>query len=504
MFTFSRLSYYYLMGIFKVEKTKSYLQSLRRKHRDFANSIKQKQLWRSHKLFFIFIAITIGVLFITLFSVAWYYDGKAAPGTTVANLPVGGQNKDQIKKTIAGLIQNTRLSFTYEGKSATASSKDLGLNIDIEDIANKAVKTGSFNPIGIFFAGRHFDLTGSYSKEKVTQFVQKSFPELTTDPIDAQINFDARAGQFVVKPGAIGKSIKTKPLFNLVNELLKSPKIIHYRIETNESKPTVNDESANNTANKLNGILGTKINIFNQGRDIWLIDPVDIASFIELKPNKLIGGYEINYNKGKIKEFINSKLLSQISNQPINATAIADGNGEILATIKPGKNGQVPYNIDSVAEQIENSLIGGLSGRVELLTKDSEYKVDKTIAHDGRWIEANLSNYSVNLYAGKNIVWSTNSTSHGKADTPTITGLYKVWHKVYNQCMPNPPAKEPLCDIHYVTYWEGRGYAFHEAWWLNGSNVNQGISHGCINMYKNEAKMVYDWASIGTPVWVHW
>ena len=71
--------------------------------------------------------------------------------------------------------------------------------------------------------------------------------------------------------------------------------------------------------------------------------------------------------------------------------------------------------------------------------------------------------------------------------------------------MPNPPAKEPLCNIHYITFWQSSGYAFHEAWWMNyaNGNVRQGISHGCVNMFIGDAKRVYDWASIGTPVWVH-
>lgn len=72
--------------------------------------------------------------------------------------------------------------------------------------------------------------------------------------------------------------------------------------------------------------------------------------------------------------------------------------------------------------------------------------------------------------------------------------------------MPNPPSTQPLCHIRKVTYFEKSGYAFHEAWWMSAANgnVRQGISHGCINMYYEDAKRVYDWSPIGTPVWVHW
>ena len=120
--------------------------------------------------------------------------------------------------------------------------------------------------------------------------------------------------------------------------------------------------------------------------------------------------------------------------------------------------------------------MSGESGQVDMITKDAPYGTDATVAANGRWIEYNISTYTVTLYEGTNAVWSTNQTSNGKASTPTITGLYSVWNKTYEQCMPNPPSPTPLCNIHYVTYWERSGYAFHEAWWMTyaAGNVRQG------------------------------
>jgi lipoprotein-anchoring transpeptidase ErfK/SrfK len=41
----------------------------------------------------------------------------------------------------------------------------------------------------------------------------------------------------------------------------------------------------------------------------------------------------------------------------------------------------------------------------------------------------------------------------------------------------------------------------HEAYWHKAFGVVK--SHGCVNMRKNDAKFIYDWASIGTPVTIH-
>jgi len=124
-------------------------------------------------------------------------------------------------------------------------------------------------------------------------------------------------------------------------------------------------------------------------------------------------------------------------------------------------------------------------------------------AASGKWIEYNVSNYCLYLHEGDAVVWSTCATSNGKKGKATKTGHFKVYQKSAGPICMHPPGDDPVCGIHYATYWGKGGYAFHEAWWLGSSNMNQRISHGCVNMTKSDAKRVFDFASIGTPVWVH-
>jgi len=118
------------------------------------------------------------------------------------------------------------------------------------------------------------------------------------------------------------------------------------------------------------------------------------------------------------------------------------------------------------------------------------------------WIEYNRSNYCLYLHRGDDVIWKSCRTSNGKPSTPTILGNYRVYSKVYGPICMHPPDGSETCDIHYVTYWGPGGYAFHEAWWM-GSRVNQGISHGCVNMRAADAAVVYDFAYVGMRVWVH-
>lgn len=461
--------------------------------------------FKSHKAFSITLGSVLAIFLVVVGFTMIYYRDKAAPGTTIADTKVGGQNLTQLKETVGNIVSNMKLSLTYNGKSATATAKDFGVNIDVNKVAQEALKTGQRNPFSTLFLAKHFDLTGSYNKETVADFVHTNFPELTTEPKDAQVIYDKNTNQYVVQPGAIGQSVQTDKLYAEVQKLLSSPRIASYEITTNDSKPTVSNEAAQVVATSNNKVLSLPIKIINSGKTLWTLDPWDIADWTTMTLNQQTGTYDVAYDKAKIKNFVSSSVVGQISNKPINQKAITDANGQVLQIVSQGINGQEPENIDTVVNSIYEMLNSDQGGTIELKTKDAPFKTDATVAKDGHWIEANLSTFTVTLHDGTNAVWSTDQTSQGKPGNGTITGLYTVWRKTQEQCMPNPPSTQPLCGIHWVTYWERSGYAFHEAWWLdyNKGNVRSYISHGCINMFTADAKRVYDWSSIGTPVWVH-
>lgn len=446
------------------------------------------------------------VLFIGVISfVSYYYRDKAAPGTTIANINVSGKTQSQIKDELKSLLQNTRLSLTYNGKSATASASDLGLNIDVDKFASKAARTGRstvLNP----FSRHHFDLSGSYNKNKVLSFVTSNFPELSSNPVNATVQFNKTNNTFVAVPGAAGHSIETKGLFAKIESLLKEPKITNYEVRIDNAQPVISDQSAQDTANYMNQVVRNRIKIVNNGKLLAYPDPADIAGWTKFTINSDTGKYDITYDDAKIKGYVTDFIAGRLANKPVNEKAITDASGNVLRTITPGKVGQELTDPDAIVSGISSALAAGGSGNIEAQTHDAQYKTDGYQAKDNHWVEANLSDYSVTLWDGNNQVYRTTSTSHGKPSSPTITGLFKVVRKVYEKCMPNPPSKEPLCNIHYSTFFESSGYAFHEAWWMSAAkgNMNKGISHGCINMLKEDARRVYDWSTVGTPVWVHY
>jgi len=114
-----------------------------------------------------------------------------------------------------------------------------------------------------------------------------------------------------------------------------------------------------------------------------------------------------------------------------------------------------------------------------------------------RWIDVNLSEQRVYAYEGDTVVNSF-LASTGVAETPTVTGTYKIWIKVRIQDMYGPGYYLP--DVPYVMYFY-EDYGLHGTYWHN--NFGTPMSRGCVNLTVDDAAWLFDWASVGTVVNVH-
>ncbi|WP_375539499.1 L,D-transpeptidase [Planktothrix sp. FACHB-1365] len=114
-----------------------------------------------------------------------------------------------------------------------------------------------------------------------------------------------------------------------------------------------------------------------------------------------------------------------------------------------------------------------------------------------RWILIDLSRQRLIAWEGNQPVYAV-IVSTGKADTPTRTGVFKVYTKYETTRMTGPDYDVP--DVPYTMYYDG-GMAIHGAYWHNLFGTP--VSHGCTNVAVNHAKWLFEWASVGTPVIVH-
>ena len=134
-------------------------------------------------------------------------------------------------------------------------------------------------------------------------------------------------------------------------------------------------------------------------------------------------------------------------------------------------------------------------------TPTSEYvppNPDVVVGNGERWIDVDLTNQMVYAYEG-DVMVNSFVVSTGTRLTPTVTGKYKIYVKIRSGSMHGPGYFLP--DVPYIMYFY-KGYGLHGTYWHN--NFGTPMSHGCVNLRTDEAGWLFNWASVGTLVNVHY
>ena len=117
-------------------------------------------------------------------------------------------------------------------------------------------------------------------------------------------------------------------------------------------------------------------------------------------------------------------------------------------------------------------------------------------------IEVNTAKQELYYYLGR-VKMGTFKVSSGKATTPTPKGSFAIVNKTSRAWSPYGL---------WMPYWMGLyngSFGLHELpYWPNGYREGQShlgipVSHGCIRLGIGDAKTLYEWAPVGTPVLIY-
>ncbi|GAB4366988.1 MAG: hypothetical protein Kow00121_04880 [Elainellaceae cyanobacterium] len=126
------------------------------------------------------------------------------------------------------------------------------------------------------------------------------------------------------------------------------------------------------------------------------------------------------------------------------------------------------------------------------------YRIDELRQTSDRWIEINVSTQRLIAWEGNTPIYAI-IVSTGTAENPTLTGSFAVQSKHRTARMRGDDYDVP--DVPFVMYYDGN-YGIHGTYWHN--NFGTPMSHGCVNVAVDHAEWLYNWASYGTPVVVHY
>ncbi len=121
-----------------------------------------------------------------------------------------------------------------------------------------------------------------------------------------------------------------------------------------------------------------------------------------------------------------------------------------------------------------------------------------------KYIVVNLSSQWLYAYEGDYIVFEA-PISTGRDGFNTPTGTFSIYAKYPSQTMSGNLGGESyyVPNVPHVMYIYG-GVALHGTYWHNQFGTGVRMSHGCINLPLESAAWLYNWAPIGTTVYVRY
>ncbi|MDR1028900.1 MAG: L,D-transpeptidase/peptidoglycan binding protein [Clostridiales Family XIII bacterium] len=439
------------------------------------------------------------------FSLDHYYRDKAVPGTELAGVNVGGMTVESIKSEASALCAKIELAFEGEGKRITAGAEDLNISVDAEKTADRVISSGREENIFVKFLPykkKEAPLVLTYDPDAIRSYLREAFPDMTADAVDAAVTYNAEGSVFEPVPGQAGRKIEIVALDGVLDDLAARPGSKTVEFVMADVPPAIGDEAAAQACDYANARLGVALRLVHEGKELHAVERGAVAAWFDFSPDENAGGITATVNAERIRDYVNGTVVSQIVREKIDRRVIRDGAGNELFVLNQGQTGQKVGNMDLVTEGFLSAVSDAADLSQEILLE--EEAVETITEKEAHWVDVNLSNQTTTIYAGDTPI-QTFVVSSGKASTPTVTGKYKVYRR--NASMNLRGGSEANGDAYYypdtrwITFFVG-GYAFHTAYWHESFGTP--VSHGCVNMREAEAKAIWDWAPIGTPVYVHY
>ena len=116
-----------------------------------------------------------------------------------------------------------------------------------------------------------------------------------------------------------------------------------------------------------------------------------------------------------------------------------------------------------------------------------------------RWFDIDLDTQILVAYEGTLPVYAT-MVSTGKKDTPTPTGIWRMWKKAAEFDMKGLSGEDPysVATVPWTQFYDpNEGVALHASYWHDRFGMPR--SHGCVNLSPIDARWLYFWSEPMTP-----
>ncbi len=429
----------------------------------------------------------------------WFYANRALPGVAVGSVMVSNAHPDAIRAAITQQAPALKITFDDNGKKTTVSAKDLGIVVDTEATLQNTLNARRNGNVAVWQTVT-VPLVLANDPGILIEYAKQHFPDVFTDAKDPQIVYDDAASAFKVEPGAPGKGLDIKSFERALPGLATHPDNFTLQLTSATVQPLLDQTKLETVKDEANKRLSQQIDFKLDGDVIYTATKGDIASWLHFVPDTTKGTDTIEADKSAIAQFLNDKVGPTVAAAPVDRKVVIDSTTGSQTVIQQGKAGSQIQDTEGLSGDIVAAVNGsrGLSKDVSITS--APFKT-VTMTGAGKWIEVDLSQQRLTLWVGNTQVMTT-LISSGRAATPTEIGEFAIYEKLPITTMTGTILGEYyyVPDIKWVSYFDG-GEALHGTYWHH--NFGHPMSHGCINMSEADAKILYDFAPIGTKVIVH-
>ena len=470
----------------------------------------------AHSALALFYSLFIFVIILAaaFFAVHWYFHDRVAPGVNFGDSAISrnltGAQESAVYKAVQNAVNRTELVIKDDrGKTATASLQQLGVKVNTKATVNailNAKRDNLFTRI-MPWVQKNVSLNAKRDDSKMDVYLLHKFVLKHDRALPYSVVFNKESESFGVQDGVPGRTIETMAVREAVKKLIANPgKTVNVSVSSRRTDAPIKRDVAQKLADDLNKVLDKKLKFSNGDGDDFTVPKKELGTWINVKADttrrKL--SYEIDVDKADA--YLSQVLPKALNKEKVNQEDAINKEGKVIFTTMKGSNGvEITYN-RSYAEKACDALQNGEDFNVTLPAKVTKFSVEQKLVE--MRIVVDKTTQTASVYKNDELVKTfpvcTGRTGMGES----TSGTFFIYLRYASQDMRGrnfngSPYLSP--NVHWVSYYHG-GEGFHTAMWnyngiATGDPANHG-SHGCINMYEQDARWVYDNCPRGTIVQV--
>ncbi|MEN6640311.1 MULTISPECIES: L,D-transpeptidase [Gardnerella] len=456
--------------------------------------------------------IFVILLAAAFFALHLYFNNRVAPGVDFGDASITrnltGYQEDSVSKTVQNAVDHSELEISDDqGNSIDADLSQLGVKIDknatVKAIMN-AKRDNLFTRI-MPWVHQTVNLKAVRDDSALDSYLLHKFIREKDRAVPYSAVFDKDSESYKVEDGIPGRTIETMSVREAVKKLIAYPgKTVKVSVTSRRTDAPIKLDAAQKLVNDLNKLLEKKITFNNGDGKDFTVPKEAIASWINIKADTTRRKLSYTIDADKADYYLSQVLPKELNQQKINQEDAIDKEGRFIFTTLKGSNGvEINYS-NSVAKKAVESLRNGNDFKMAVPAKITKFTVEKKLVE--MRIVVDKTTQTASVYKNDELVKTFPVCTGKRGADDSASGTFFIYLRYASQDMrgrngDGSPYFSP--GVRWVSYYHG-GEGFHTASWnykgiATGDAANHG-SHGCINMYEQDARWIFENCPRGTIV----